>query len=146
MNINLANFETIVDPVIYERGLQCKSGGAIISVEAIDDNHFNAVVSGSEDYVVNIALSKKEELFTFDCSCPFNASPVCKHLVAVLLLLKEKKNKNTPIPKADLFLINNTLKDRSKKELEQLLLNLAKSDILIKGRILKELGLKSKDS
>ncbi len=144
MNVNLDNFETIVDPVIFDRGLKCKNEGAILRVEAIDNFNFNAVVTGSEHYFVNIALTKNGDLFTFDCTCPFNTSAICKHMVALLLFLKETKKEGIQIPKGDLFRISSVLDHWNKEELAQLLVNLAKSDNKAKDRILKELDLKPK--
>jgi len=141
MNINLENFKIIVDPVVYDRGLEYSSKDLILHLESIDSNNFNAVVSGTENYTVNITLGLEEKILTFECSCPFNSSPICKHIVAVLLLIKEKKDNNIAIPKGSLSKINNSLNDFSKEELSQLVLNLAKSNPRIKNKVLHELGI-----
>jgi len=141
MIINLDNFEEIVNPAVYDRGMECKYNKAIESIEEVETNSFNATVSGSQNYTVNVALSKADELLTFGCTCPFDSSAICKHIVAVLLLIKEKKKENKIIPKGDLFKISTKLEQFGKKELGQLLLELAKSDVNIRDRILYELGL-----
>ena len=53
--MNLNDFELYFDEIILERGLDYYQSGSISSLE-FDDGEWVAVVSGSRDYTVIVAL------------------------------------------------------------------------------------------
>ena len=140
MNVNIDNFEGIVDPKVLDRGINYLENGSVTEIEELDKNDFNAIVMGTEVYSVNIVLNKKEELFTHECNCPYDFGPICKHKVAVLLLIRRNKRDGTVLKKGNLTKIKQELKSYQKNELLQLIMNLAKSNIRTRNSLLFELG------
>ena len=91
MSLNLENFDIDEDNTIIERGKEYYESGAIISVEEVIKGEWEAAVSGTNIYDVEIELSGKKILST-DCSCPyFREHDDCKHVVAVLFAIRDKK-------------------------------------------------------
>ena len=80
-----------VDPVILSRGQDYYHRGHVESIE-YDEGHVTAEVSGSEDepYLVDIDFDEDGEVEAWDCDCPYDWGPVCKHTVAALLAAQEK--------------------------------------------------------
>ena len=93
---------------IIERGKKYFKQGRVRSL-VVDGDSVAAVVIGNRDYRVRINLKTGD--FKCTCHCEFN----CKHVVAVLLALKEKK---LSMKKDE---IDTILKDKSKEELIDLM-------------------------
>ncbi len=77
-----------VDPMIFARGLDYYESGHVERVDR-DGGHVTAEVSGSdvEPYLVEIDLDENGEVESWECDCPYDWGPVCKHTVAVLLAI-----------------------------------------------------------
>ncbi len=88
--LNLENFEEQISPLILQRGRDYYNDGLVTDLEEISDNVWSAEVSGSEDYLVEVSLSGKNEINDFSCGCPYDG-PVCKHVAAVCFAIREKK-------------------------------------------------------
>lgn len=92
--------ETCYSPAVYNRGVRYYKNGNVVYVD-IDrqSEHVNAVVIGSDEYSVDLHFSEDEELIEAYCDCPAFSSYAgyCKHVIAVLLYLKDLDTK----PSAD---------------------------------------------
>lgn len=75
------------DPVIAKRGLHYFETGRIRALEETAPDSFCATVRGSEDYEVTVAFDEDGEA-AFDCDCPYDDAPWCKHVAAVLYALE----------------------------------------------------------
>jgi SNF2 family DNA or RNA helicase len=78
-------------PEVYERGIKYYEAGRITDIEIDESLGFvEAVVSGSEDYLVNLEFSGSGEILSADCDCPAFSEygNCCKHMIAVLVYLK----------------------------------------------------------
>jgi len=95
MKITLENFETTINPVIVRRGKEYFCDNALTSLEQIKTGEWSASVEGSEIYKVQVLL-KDADVISCLCSCPYDLGPVCKHVVAVLLAIREKLKKGDP--------------------------------------------------
>ncbi|HLR64397.1 MAG TPA: DEAD/DEAH box helicase [Pseudogracilibacillus sp.] len=92
------NIENIFLPRIYQRGL------AYYNEERVEGLSYNrnsqtwfAYVQGTDSYYVDISLEKVNEgkLKSY-CECPaFNTYHTCKHVVAVMLAIQNKKEEST---------------------------------------------------
>ncbi|MGF7031232.1 putative Zn finger protein [Paenibacillus mucilaginosus] len=87
--MNLANFEHSVDGRIVSRGLEYYEDDCVISLRETKTNRYRAEVEGSEDYEVEIQLSEGGTVVDWDCTCPYDMGPVCKHQVAVLYEIRD---------------------------------------------------------
>jgi len=87
--LTLDNFETALASKIVQRGHEYFKSQAVELLDKDSPGNWSAVVSGSEDYEVEVVLSGRNVSETF-CDCPYDGGPVCKHVVAVLYALREQ--------------------------------------------------------
>lgn len=88
MKIALNQFEQIIDESILKRGLDYFKGGAITDFSEISSGEYEAIVSGTEDYTVQLEV-KNNAIIAYNCDCPYDMGPVCKHVVAVIFHLQQ---------------------------------------------------------
>jgi hypothetical protein len=88
MQIPLNQFEQLIDESILKRGLAYFKGGAITDFSEISNGEYEAIVSGTEDYTVQLEV-KNNIIIEHNCDCPYDIGPVCKHLVAVMFHLQQ---------------------------------------------------------
>ncbi len=88
MRIPLSTFEQVIDEKILDRGLKYFKSGAIDEVEELETGQFEAQVRGTENYTVRLRISGNA-ITEYECTCPYDLGPVCKHLVAVIFHLKQ---------------------------------------------------------
>jgi hypothetical protein len=88
MRIPLNEFEQIIDETILKRGLSYFKEGAIIDFSEISIGAFEAIVSGTEEYTVQLDI-KNNIVIEHNCDCPYDMGPVCKHVVAVIFHLQQ---------------------------------------------------------
>ncbi|MBN1988239.1 MAG: hypothetical protein JW783_02430 [Bacteroidales bacterium] len=109
MQIPLNQFEQYIDETILQRGLNYFKKGKVQEPLETGYGELEAVVEGSEDYIVNLTI-RNEIVTEFSCNCPYDMGPVCKHVAAVIFYLqkeelgldkktKSKKTNSTPISK-----------------------------------------------
>jgi len=91
MPFPIENFESFIDPVINRRGQEYFARGAIESLEEIEPGKWEARVHGTELYQVQLEV-KEGVVDKVYCSCPYSYSygGICKHLVAMIYLLRFK--------------------------------------------------------
>jgi len=87
--IPLNEFEQYVDEIILERGLEYFENEQVNEPEEISPGVFSAIVEGSEDYTVKVSI-KKGKIVYFNCDCPYDWGPICKHIAAVFYCLREQ--------------------------------------------------------
>ena len=88
MNIPLNEFEQLIDEIILKRGLSYFKGGAITDFSEVSNGEYEAIVSGTEEYSVQIEVSNNT-ITEHNCDCPYDMEPVCKHVVAVIFHLQQ---------------------------------------------------------
>ena len=114
--LSLDNFETQIASVIVQRGRSYYNNGNVISIEETGDNTWTAEVEGTELYTVEVTL-KNKTITDYSCDCPYDGA-TCKHVVAVLLTLRDevgdKKKKEERDKKKKAF--ENILQSISLKE------------------------------
>jgi len=90
MQIPLNQFEEYIDETILERGLSYYLCRYIQEIEEIRPGEYEAIVEGTENYNVHISISNGD-ITKYNCDCPYDIGPICKHIVAVLYQLKQEK-------------------------------------------------------
>ncbi len=102
MNIPLNEFEHIIDETILKRGLSYFKNGFVTEFSEISNGEFEANVSGTEEYTVNLKV-KNDIIVEHSCDCPYDMGPVCKHIVASIFYLKQDElnlnQQNIPLTK-----------------------------------------------
>lgn len=102
MRIPLNNFEQLINEIILKRGLAYFKNGAIRDFSEISIGAYEATVSGTEDYTVQLKVSNNV-ITEHTCDCPYDMGPVCKHVVAAIFYLQQDQlqwnQPNFTIPK-----------------------------------------------
>ena len=88
MQIPLREFEQLIDEKILKRGLSYFKGGAITDFSEISNGEYEAIISGTEEYTVQLKISNNI-ITEHICDCPYDMGPVCKHIVATLFYLQQ---------------------------------------------------------
>ena len=92
MNITLDNFENYVPFKVLARGLEYFEGGAVVSLEEVSEGQWEAEVEGTVMYEVTVTIDDIGNI-SWDCNCPYDMGAMCKHVVAVLLAIREERKK-----------------------------------------------------
>lgn len=109
------DFETTVDVTILERGKRYFEAEAVSDLEKIN-GQWVANVDGTEQYAVSINGIRK--IKGWDCDCPYDGGPVCKHVLAVLYAIKAEKSKPSKAKKS------------SKSEVEQIFAKVPEKELI----------------
>lgn len=105
MEINLDEFEQVINETILKRGLSYFKKGFVEELTETAPNEYETTVAGSEDY--NVQLTMKNNIITkFHCDCPYNMGPVCKHITAVIFYIQQH----------NLSIVNNDLPESKKSK------------------------------
>lgn len=88
MRLPLDEFEQLIDERILKRGLSYFKDGAITDFSEISNGAYEAIVSGTEEYTVQLKISNNS-ITEHNCDCPYDMGPVCKHVVAVIFHLQQ---------------------------------------------------------
>ncbi|HBS85704.1 MAG: hypothetical protein A2W91_13635 [Bacteroidetes bacterium GWF2_38_335] len=96
MDIPLNQFEKHIDENILHRGYQYFNQGKIAEHEEIDEGIHEFVIEGTEDYCVHLEI-EHDCLTDFNCDCPYDSGPVCKHVVAALYYLQQLNLENPAV-------------------------------------------------
>lgn len=96
--MTLSNFENFVPPHIWMRGEEYFESGAVTELEETESGKWIAQVEGTKDYEVEVSIEGKEIVY-WDCDCPYDGD-ICKHIVAVILAIRENKSKEKRFPSA----------------------------------------------
>lgn len=91
MSINIDNFEDEVHKLITERGKEYFDANQVLMLKQTAEG-WTAVIEGNETY--QVLLEGHDEITTWNCTCPFEHGPVCKHVAAVLYAVRENIRAN----------------------------------------------------
>ena len=85
--LNLDYLAEMTLPQVWERGEDLYFEGAVQMLTK-DDDEWNAKVLGSRKYKVSIGV-ENGSVTSWDCNCPYDHGPVCKHVVALALAAED---------------------------------------------------------
>lgn len=85
----LSNFPYSQEIQIAERGEEIYARGGVRNLTFQGNGEWEAIVLGSQAYETSIRLDG-EYVADYDCDCPYDWGPVCKHIVAMSLALLER--------------------------------------------------------
>jgi uncharacterized Zn finger protein len=143
LNVNLNNFEEMIEERIVERGHDYYYGDMIAEFQNLGNKEFSAEVLGTEQYSVYVKLGYNNMVIEHSCSCPYDYGQYCKHEVAVLYHIKlNEEHLREGKPSPDLLEIQKELKNYTKDELIKFALDLAKRDRNLQRTMLGDLGLR----
>jgi len=91
MSTSLWNFESKVSSSIVDRGRSYHRRDRVLRLQELAEGEWQAHVKGTNDkYEVNISM-EGDTLTNWDCSCPYDWDSMCKHVVATLFKIREKR-------------------------------------------------------
>jgi len=88
MKIPINQFEQYINETILARGLSYFRKGIVNEPEEIAPGTYEAIVEGSDNYIVQITL-EKGIITEHVCNCPYDYGPICKHVAAVLFYMQQ---------------------------------------------------------
>ncbi|MGM9600435.1 MAG: SWIM zinc finger domain-containing protein [Faecousia sp.] len=133
------DWQKMFTPWILERGRNYWDDDCVESLYQ-DGNTVTAVVSGTEDYDVEIEMGRGGNIAYMSCTCPYaGEGNNCKHMAAVLFAMDEDIWEQPDIPHNgecfDKLPWQEALNGLSPEEMRQLLSELAQSDRGLQERI-----------
>jgi hypothetical protein len=147
MSITLKNFKKTIDPTVLGRGREYFKEHQITDLEEVGDGAWSAQVQGTEVYSVEI---RQDEAGTLDwnCDCPYDFGPLCKHVAAVLYAIEEnfseyfgkKPRKASPKRKTQAEQLEEILQSLSREDLIDLVKKQAAIDRQLAASILARYG------
>lgn len=125
MALSLDNFEQQIDETILERGLDYFTRGCVTDMEDLSGGDYEATVEGSDTYIVYLHI-EGNKVTEYECDCPYDWGPVCKHTVAALYYLqKELQDEDRKTIKE----LPREKKESEGKQMEKLLKQLSHDDL-----------------
>ncbi|MEO1258874.1 MAG: SWIM zinc finger family protein [Bacteroidota bacterium] len=97
MSFPLSLFETHLPADITQKGINYFAQGYVKSLNK-EDNTWQAEVTGTHPYQVSIDVQNGNVL-QWNCTCPYDHGPICKHVAAVLYSILEETLKEVVAPK-----------------------------------------------
>src|ERR1035437_8623761 len=89
MQIPLRHFEQHIDETILKRGFSYFKNGQVNPPEEITTGKYETVAEGTESYTVQLQI-KNETIIDYNCTCPYDLGPICKHTTAVIFYLQQE--------------------------------------------------------
>jgi uncharacterized Zn finger protein len=86
------SFENEIHALILERGKTYFTSGSVNELKETSDG-WHAVIKGQEHYKVLISTND-DEITDWNCSCPYDHGPICKHVTAVLYAITDSSQKS----------------------------------------------------
>ncbi len=96
--MTLKDFKEQIDDVILDRGLDYFQEENVDSLEKVASGLWMAQVYGTETYNVEVR-THRTQIKAWDCSCPYDHGPVCKHVVAVFYAIATELESRKSNPK-----------------------------------------------
>ena len=125
--MNLDNFESEINPTIMMRGKNYFNKGLLEDLEETHAGFWEATIEGTEIYEVEVMVDSPnhKSIQQWYCSCPYNG-PICKHVVATLLGIREYNAKNVTTSAE-----NNKVKQTTKKaQLEKIFEKTSREELI----------------
>lgn len=90
--MHLEDFQQHIDPIIVDRGFEYFFDDLVNGPELNSNGRWTATVYGTDRYRVQIQTDPENggEIIGWQCDCPYDHGPICKHVVAVLFKMDNK--------------------------------------------------------
>lgn len=139
MTIN--DFEKNISSKILDRGYEYFVNQYLDELDEVAPGMWVAQVHGSEVYMVQVNTNRTK-INSWECDCPYDHGPICKHAVAVFYAIAEVKRtkKSQSIKKKDSpkSRIQDIFAKTTKEELQAFIINQFKSHRGLKNALLAQ--------
>lgn len=99
MSFPFSDFERNISADIVQKGIQYYAQGYVKDLKQ-DGIGWNSVVVGTCLYRVSLDILNGE-VTDWNCDCPYDHGPICKHVAAVLYAILDDTLKEVIAPKTD---------------------------------------------
>ena len=141
--MNLDDFESYVESIILERGIDYYVSGSVVSLD-YDGTEWVAEVTGTSNYTVTVTLTEDGKITDTYCDCPYDMGEYCKHQIAVFYALKDDRKSGKSIAKKGKNKeLQDLLNKLTKAALISLVMEYVKKDRRIKEKIFFQYGKQS---
>ncbi len=82
------SFESSIEKKILDRGFDYYEQKYVEDVDILSKGEFSALVQGTDEYEVFVKIAN-DTVTECTCTCPYDWSNVCKHIVAVLYYIRD---------------------------------------------------------
>jgi len=139
--VNIRHFENEIDKTILARGFGYYIEGNILEVSRQGEDEYLFQIEGSEVYEVEVKLDESGRIVRSVCDCPYDAGPVCKHEAAAYYELRDIVNgdSDTEVVQGQAGKqpeLDQVLNALSKKQLIEMIADIAQQDAVVKNSIL----------
>ncbi|MGB1010446.1 MAG: SWIM zinc finger family protein [Thiolinea sp.] len=133
--MKLQKLEAYIDTKIVQRGQSYFASGMVEELEESENDFWQAWVTGTDEYDIEVGLSGDEVKY-WSCTCPYDFGPICKHVVATLMTIREQKERTLPNKGTNPAVkrpskaeqLNQVLQSLSRDELESTIRDLLKGE------------------
>lgn len=126
MEISLDKFEHQIEEKILKRGFDYFQKGYVTDLNELGGGDYEITVEGSEIYTVGLNI-RGNTVCEFECDCPYDKGPICKHVAAALFYLQKDILETIELPAQK---TQNTQKEKSVTEQAKELLKLLSHNTL----------------
>lgn len=88
--LTITNYKEVIDPVILKRGQNYFKSGKVGAIRKNGRGTFYAKVKGTENYDVELTITKNGKISSAYCNCPYEYGEYCKHIAAMLMALENQ--------------------------------------------------------
>jgi hypothetical protein len=87
--MTLKEFEKDISSKLIEKGYNYFMSDCVDNLDKVAPGLWMARVHGTETYIVEVR-THKTKIKGWDCDCPYNYGPICKHVIATFYAIAEK--------------------------------------------------------
>ncbi|MBK3495278.1 SWIM zinc finger family protein [Viridibacillus sp. YIM B01967] len=118
--MNIHDFESYLPTILVNRGYNYFLEDRV-TLSQLDCTQCTAEVEGTETYEVTIDMDEKGNILNTNCDCPYDYDNECKHIAATLFAIASE----APTNKKSAASLDELLQEKSKKQLQELLFDVA---------------------
>lgn len=130
--MNIKDFERNISSKLLQKGRDYFDLGFVNDLEKVAPGMWCAEVTGTENYTVTVRANRSK-INGWECNCPYDYGPICKHVVAVFYALAETLDKPSQ-KKEKKSAIYQIFEKASKQELEDFIRSVLKGNSGLKSK------------
>ena len=86
--MTLKDFENNISSTLLERGYNYFLDGCVDNLDKVASGLWMAQVHGTDTYTVEVR-THRTQIKGWDCDCPYDYGPICKHVIATFYAIVE---------------------------------------------------------
>lgn len=91
--MTIKDFEKSISSKLVSKGLEYYGEECVDNLEKIAAGLWMAEVQGSDTYYTSVKTNRTQ-IKSWECDCPYNKGPICKHVIAVFYAIRSEMNRD----------------------------------------------------